>query len=150
MQYFVYILTNWSNSVLYIGITNDLMRRLAQHRAEVVDSFSKCYHTHKLIYFETTTDVRAALESEKQLKGWTRSKKTALIQTMNPKWLDLSSSWEYPRSSAGNEVPDVSVAPLRSFDCVMLRITPLRMTCLGRAGAKKTICTYFHPGKNMV
>ena len=94
MQYFVYILTNWSNSVLYIGITNDLMRRLAQHRAEVVDSFSKRYHTHKLIYFETTTDVRAALESEKQLKGWTRSKKTALIQTMNPKWLDLSSSWE--------------------------------------------------------
>ena len=94
MQYYVYILTNWNNRVLYIGMTNNLERRLYEHKNELADSFTKRYHVHKLVYFEVTTDVRAAIEREKQLKGWTRAKKEGLIENRNPKWLDLSAQWE--------------------------------------------------------
>ena len=93
MNYYVYILTNKTNRVLYIGVTNNLERRLYEHRNELADSFTKRYHVHKLIYFETTTDIRTAIEREKQLKGWLRVKKNALIETMNPKWEDLSTKW---------------------------------------------------------
>jgi len=93
MNYYVYILTNKTNRVLYIGVTNNLERRLYEHRNELADSFTKRYHVHKLVYFETTTDIRTAIEREKQLKGWLRVKKNALIETMNPKWEDLSIKW---------------------------------------------------------
>ncbi len=93
MNYYVYILTNKTNRVLYIGVTNNLERRLYEHRNELADSFTKRYHVHKLVYFETTTDIRTAIEREKQLKGWLRVKKNALIETMNPKWEDLSTKW---------------------------------------------------------
>ena len=93
MNYYVYILTNKTNRVLYIGVTNNLERRLYEHRNELADSFTKRYHVHKLVYFETTTDIRTAIAREKQLKGWLRVKKNALIETMNPKWEDLSTKW---------------------------------------------------------
>ena len=94
MQYYVYFLTNRTNSVLYVGVTNNLQRRLYEHKKELADGFTKRYHVHKLVYFETTTDVRAAIAREKQIKSWSRARKNALIETMNPKWEDLSLNWE--------------------------------------------------------
>ena len=91
--YYVYILTNnWGND-MYVGVTNNLERRLYEHKLELVPGFSKRYHVHKLVYFEETPDVRSALEREKQLKGWTRKRKNELVETLNPTWADLSLSW---------------------------------------------------------
>ena len=91
--YFVYILTNWNNKVMYIGVTNNLERRLYEHRNKLADGFTKRYNVHKLVFYEYTTDANAAISREKQLKGWTRAKKIALIETMNPEWRDLSEEW---------------------------------------------------------
>ena len=93
-MYYTYILTNWNNKVMYIGITNNLERRLYEHRNHLADGFTKKYNVHKLVYFESTSDIRAALEREKQLKGWSRTKKNELVQTMNPDWHDLSEDWK--------------------------------------------------------
>ena len=93
-MYFVYILSNWSDSVLYIGVTSNLPRRLYEHKHHLVDGFTNKYNVEKLVYFEETTDVYAALEREKQLKKWRRDKKNALISQMNPQWIDLSTTWE--------------------------------------------------------
>ena len=90
MTYYVYILTNKNNRVMYIGVTNDLVRRLYEHKQELVDGFTKRYHVHKLVYYEQTTDVRSAIEREKQLKGWIRARKNELVETINPDWRDLS------------------------------------------------------------
>ena len=92
MEYYVYILTNHTNSVLYIGVTNNLIRRLYEHKNGLLEGFSKKYKTHKLIYFEQTSDVEAAINREKQLKGWTRQKKENLIATQNPLWINLEDS----------------------------------------------------------
>ena len=92
-MYYVYILTNWNNKVLYTGATNNLERRLYEHRNELADGFTKRYHVHKLVYYDTTTDATAAIAREKQIKGWTRQKKNALIETLNPEWRDLSKDW---------------------------------------------------------
>ena len=78
---------------MYIGVTNDLQRRVYEHRQELVEGFTKKYHVHKLVYYEQTGDVKAALAREKQLKGWRREKKEALVETMNPDWNDLSETW---------------------------------------------------------
>ena len=94
MQYYVYLLTNWNNRVLYTGVTNDLQRRLYEHKQELADGFTKRYHVHKLVYYETTTDVRAAIEREKQIKSWSRAAKNALVATVNPDWKDLSGDWD--------------------------------------------------------
>ena len=93
-MYFVYILSNWNDSVLYIGVTGNLPRRLYEHRNHLVDGFSSKYNTEKLVYLEETTDVYSAISREKQLKGWTRKKKNALIMKVNPEWKDLSASWD--------------------------------------------------------
>ena len=93
-MYFVYILSNWNDSVLYIGVTGNLPRRLYEHRNHLVDGFSNKYNTEKLVYFEETTDVYSAISREKQLKGWTRKKKNDLIAKMNPEWKDLSADWD--------------------------------------------------------
>lgn len=90
MNYYVYILANATNYTVYIGVTNDLLRRVYEHREHLdPDSFTSQYNVHKLVYFEQTNDIKTALEREKQLKGWRRSKKNALIETMNPEWKDL-------------------------------------------------------------
>ena len=93
-MYYVYMLANYYNTVLYIGVTNDLNRRLYEHKNNLVPGFTSKYRVHKLVYFETTGDVRVAIEREKQLKGWTRAKKEALIAKENPMWRDLSEGWE--------------------------------------------------------
>ncbi len=89
-QYSVYILTNKSNNVLYIGVTNDLVRRIYEHKNKMVDGFTKKYNLTKLVYYEATTDVRSAIEREKQLKNWHREWKLNLIKEFNPEWRDLS------------------------------------------------------------
>ena len=92
-MYYVYILSNWNNQVLYIGVTNNLERRLYEHKNKLIEGFTKKYNLNKLVYFEETTDVKSALEREKQLKGWKREKKNILINSLNPDWNDLSSRW---------------------------------------------------------
>ena len=91
--YYVYILTNWNDQVMYIGVTNDLQRRLYEHRHHLVEGFTSKYNVHKLVYFEQTTDVKSAIEREKQLKGWRRERKNELVETINPAWKDLSEDW---------------------------------------------------------
>ena len=82
--YYVYILTNWNNRVMYIGVTNNLKRRISEHRLETVEGFTRKYHVHKLVYYEAMTDIRDAIAREKELKGWTRAKKNALVMEKNP------------------------------------------------------------------
>ena len=94
MSYYVYILTNWDDSVMYVGVTNNLEHRLYEHRNHMVEGFTKKYNVHKLVYYEYTNDVYSALEREKQLKGWSRAKKNALVAKSNPTWSDLSTEWE--------------------------------------------------------
>ena len=90
MNYYVYILASPTNYTVYIGVTGNLIRRIHEHREHLdPDSFTSRYDVRKLVYFEQTTDIKAALEREKQLKGWRRSKKNALIEKMNPEWKDL-------------------------------------------------------------
>jgi putative endonuclease len=89
--YYVYMMTNWNNKVLYTGITNDLERRVYEHKNKLVEGFTKKYNVTKLVYFAETSDVMAAIEREKQIKGWTRQKKNELVETMNPEWEDLCS-----------------------------------------------------------
>jgi len=89
-QYFVYILTNKSNKVLYIGVTNNLERRMFEHKNKMINGFTKKYNLTKLVYFEETSDIKSALEREKQLKNWHRDWKINLINNFNPKWKDLS------------------------------------------------------------
>lgn len=90
MKYYVYILTNKYGTVLYTGVTNDLIRRVYEHKNHLIkESFTSKYNVTRLVYFEETSDVRVAIEREKQIKSWSREKKTALIMGMNPKWSDL-------------------------------------------------------------
>lgn len=92
-NYYVYILTNKSDKVIYIGITNNLDRRIYEHKNKLVEGFTKKYNVKKLIYYEQTNDVEAAIAREKQLKGWIRKKKNNLVETMNSDWKDLSENW---------------------------------------------------------
>ena len=89
MNYYIYILTNKTHSTLYIGVTNNLIRRVYEHKTGAVEGFTKKYNVHKLVYFEQTTDVESAILREKQLKGWTRAKKEKLINSLNPLWEEL-------------------------------------------------------------
>ena len=93
MKYYVYILTNKYCTVLYTGVTKDLIRRVYEQKNHLdKDSFTTKYNVTRLVYFEETFDVRAAIEREKQIKSWNREKKTFLIMSINPNWIDL-----YPR-----------------------------------------------------
>jgi putative endonuclease len=87
--YYVYIVTNKNNSVLYIGVTSFLEGRIQDHRERLLDGFTKQYQATKLIYYEDYPDPKSAIAREKQLKGWRRSKKITLIEKRNPRWLDL-------------------------------------------------------------
>jgi putative endonuclease len=87
---FVYFMTNRSNSVLYIGVTNDLIRRVAEHKLGTSPGFTSRYNCHKLVYFETGDSITAAIAREKQLKKWERSWKNRLVNQVNPGWNDLS------------------------------------------------------------
>ena len=88
-HYYVYIITNWNNKVLYIGVTNNIARRIYEHKNKLIDGFTKKYNVYKLVYLEEMNDVEAAISREKQLKGWNRDKKIMLIESMNPKWEEM-------------------------------------------------------------
>jgi putative endonuclease len=89
-EYFVYILTNEFNTTLYIGVTNNLIRRISEHKSDAVDGFTRKYRLHKLVYFESTSDINEAIFREKQLKAGSRKKKIDLINSINLEWKDLS------------------------------------------------------------
>ena len=89
-MYYVYCVTNKANNVMYVGVTNDIKRRMMEHRAELVEGFTKRYHVHKLVYYETFHDVSAAIAREKQLKSWKRDKKNRLVEAVNENWRDLT------------------------------------------------------------
>jgi putative endonuclease len=99
-NYHVYVLASRSH-VLYTGVTSDLMSRVGQHREGKVSSFTAKYRIHRLVYFETFRNARAAIAREKQIKSWTREKRTELIQAANATWIDLASGWfpPYPRKA---------------------------------------------------
>ena len=92
-NYYVYILTNKTNSTLYIGMTNDLKRRLYEHKNKLIPGFTEKYNVNKLVYFEQTTDVKSAIQREKNLKKWNREWKLELIKKTNPAFKDLSLDW---------------------------------------------------------
>ena len=91
--YFVYLLASKSRR-LYVGVTSNLERRLYEHKHKLVDGFTKSYNIDRLVFFESTSDVRVAIEREKEIKKWRREKKIALIEAMNPIWNDLSEAWK--------------------------------------------------------
>jgi len=88
-QYYVYFLTNWNNNVLYVGVTNNLKRRVYEHKNGFVDGFTKKYRAHKLVYYEMCEEIEGAILREKQIKGGSRQKKNALVEKFNPEWKDL-------------------------------------------------------------
>ena len=91
-QYYVYILSSPSGT-LYTGITNDLKRRVYQHKHKLIEGFTTKYDVTRLVHYEMTDNVQAAIAREKEIKGWRRSKKIALIKSSNPTWQDLSDGW---------------------------------------------------------
>jgi putative endonuclease len=101
-NYYVYIVTNKHRTTLYIGMTNDLGRRIVEHKNGEIAGFTQRYQLNRLVWFEYFGDVTAAIAREKELKGWLRSKKIALIEKENSRWFDLSADWEQePRVDGG-------------------------------------------------
>jgi len=93
-QYYIYMVSNRRHNVLYVGVTNSLERRIWQHKSKTIPGFTKKYNCDQLVYFELYEHIDAAIAREKQLKGWIRAKKDALIAKMNPEWQDLSAEWD--------------------------------------------------------
>ncbi len=108
-NYFVYILTNRSGT-LYVGVTNNLLRRVYEHKHKLIPGFTKRYKIDRLVYYEHTPDVRAAIAREKQIKPWRREKKVALIESKNRDWHDLSAEWfsEWAEPNGNNARRDPS------------------------------------------
>ena len=92
-SFYVYIMAS-IRGTLYTGVTSDLLRRAIEHQRKLLEGFTSRYNVTKLVYYEATDDVRAALEREKQIKGWVRAKKVDLIESLNPQWIDLAEEWE--------------------------------------------------------
>ena len=88
-NYFVYIMASQKHGTLYIGVTNDLKKRVYEHKNDLTDGFTRKYQVHRLVYFESTNDVSAAITREKQMKRWKRQWKIELIEKDNPEWRDL-------------------------------------------------------------
>ena len=88
------MLSNWNDSVLYIGVTSNLSKRLYEHRHGFTDGFTKKYNVYKLVYYEETSYMQSALAREKQLKKWSREKKNALVNKANPTWRELAEDWQ--------------------------------------------------------
>ena len=96
---YVYIMTNKSGT-LYAGVTNDLERRVYEHKHKLIKGFTSKYNITKLVWYEAFPDIQQAIEGEKRIKGWLRSKKVALIESSNPDWQDLSRHWEEKADSS--------------------------------------------------
>jgi putative endonuclease len=90
--YYVYVMTN-NTRTLYTGVTNNLEKRVLQHKRKLLPGFTRQYNINRLVYYETFGDIRAAIRREKQIKGWLRAKKVALVLAANPHWKDLSEGW---------------------------------------------------------
>ncbi|MEA5599398.1 GIY-YIG nuclease family protein [Rivularia sp. UHCC 0363] len=88
-QYYIYIITNEYNTVLYTGVTNNLIRRVYEHKEKLIAGFTKKYNVNKLVYYEIFTDINSAITREKQIKAGSRQKKIDLVNSMNPQWCDL-------------------------------------------------------------
>ena len=88
-QYYVYMLASKKNGTLYIGVTNNLLERVSEHKSNIVEGFTKRYHVHNLVYYETHNDIYGAITREKQMKKWKRQYKINLIEKSNPDWVDL-------------------------------------------------------------
>ena len=93
-MFYVYFVTNKANTVLYIGVTNDLQRRMYEHKNKITEGFTSKYCADKLVYFETFENAKDAISREKQLKGLKRIKKDELVKSMNLHWVDLSAEWK--------------------------------------------------------
>ena len=91
-QYYVYIMTNRSKT-LYTGVTDHLPRRVYEHKNKLIKGFTQKYNITRLVYYEVTSDVHAAIQRERQIKGWLRKRKVALIEAENPEWDDLAERW---------------------------------------------------------
>ena len=105
-EYWVYIMTNVAG-MLYTGVTNNIWRRVSEHKAKSVPGFTSRHNLTKLVYCESTSDVYAAIAREKQIKGWVRSKKIALINSMNPAWKDFSLEWSENEPVTGGRDPSL-------------------------------------------
>jgi len=92
-MYYVYILASKKNGTLYTGVTNDIERRVYEHKHKFTPGFTSRYNVNRLMYYDEYNDIRDAIAREKQIKGWLRKKKIALIESMNPNWDDLSAGW---------------------------------------------------------
>jgi len=103
-SYYVYILTNASRT-LYTGVTNDLERRVLEHKRKLIPGFTRRYNLTRLVYFEEFGDIRDAIAREKQIKGWLRARKVALIEATNPTWKDLSADWFSERICRQQHLP---------------------------------------------
>ncbi len=102
-QYFVYIMSS-NSGTLYIGMTNSIYRRALQHKNEEIEGFTKKHHCTRLVHYESFDDVHRAIGREKVLKGWTRAKKIALIESRNPRWADLAEHWGAQMFFAGESM----------------------------------------------
>lgn len=91
-EYFVYVMAN-KTRMIYVGVTNDLERRVYEHKNKLIRGYTSKFNLNKLVYFESVSDVTVAMEREKELKGWVRRKKTSLANSINPEWKDLSEGW---------------------------------------------------------
>ncbi len=109
-EYYVYILTNKSRT-LYTGITNDLERRVCEHKNKLVRGFTSKSNITKLVWFEEFVEVLQAIEAEKKIKGWRRAKKVELIETRNPEWMDLAEDWFAHAAPAGSGDSSVAKPP---------------------------------------
>ena len=92
-MYYVYILTNKNHTVLYTGVTNNIERRIYEHKNKMIEGFTKKYNAEILVFCETFNNINDAISVEKQIKGWKREKKNELVEKENPTWKDLSSDW---------------------------------------------------------
>jgi len=92
-SYYVYILSSRRNGTIYTGVTNNLLQRMYSHKNKLLKGFTSRYGVNRLVYYEETGDIYAAIEREKEIKGWTRIKKMKLIESVNPNWKDLSQDW---------------------------------------------------------
>lgn len=107
-EYFVYIISSRSGT-LYIGVTNSIYRRSLQHKSGELDGFASKYHCNRLVYYESFDDVHRAIGREKQLKGWLRAKKIALIESKNPRWEDFAEKWGAEMLFAGESMRNRSL-----------------------------------------
>jgi putative endonuclease len=119
--FYVYMMTNRSRVVLYTGITNSLMRRVSQHQNAETKGFTKTYNVNLLVYYERFNDPRDAIAREKEIKGWRRAKKNALVETLNPNWADLSPTLfqHAPSHSERSEGPHMTCARYANVLCVI-------------------------------